>query len=100
MGIKIDHISGVLLAGGKSRRMGQDKRNLLFSGKSLLNHALQVLELVFSEILIVVADLSQVGDEMDHRVVTDLTDSRQRISWRFIYRPHLFVEASSICSGM
>jgi len=69
---KIDHISGVLLAGGKSRRMGQDKRNLMISGKSLFNHVLHVLESVFSEIIIVVATISSVVDQMKHRVVTDL----------------------------
>lgn len=69
---KIDHISAILLAGGKSRRMGQDKRNLLISGKSLFNHALHVLESVFSEIIIVVATISSVVHKMEHRVVTDL----------------------------
>ena len=60
---KIAHISGVLLAGGKSRRMGQDKRNLMISGKSLFNHALHVLESVFSEIIIVVDTISSVVSE-------------------------------------
>jgi molybdopterin-guanine dinucleotide biosynthesis protein A len=69
---KIDHISGVLLAGGKSRRMGQDKRNLMISGKSLFHHVLHVLESVFSEIIIVMATISSVVDKMNHRVVTDL----------------------------
>ncbi len=69
---KIDHISGVLLAGGKSRRMGQDKRNLMISGKSLFNHVLHVLESVFSEIIIVVDTISPVVAEINHRVVTDL----------------------------
>ncbi|UCE63637.1 MAG: molybdenum cofactor guanylyltransferase [Nitrospirota bacterium] len=72
MGRKIDHISGVLLAGGKSRRMGQDKRHLMISGKSLFNHALHVLESVFSEIIIVVDTISSVVSEINHRVVTDL----------------------------
>jgi len=69
---KIAHISGVLLAGGKSRRMGRDKRNLIISGKSLFNHALHVLESVFSEIIIVVGTISSVVQKLNHQVVTDL----------------------------
>ena len=34
---------GLLLAGGKSSRMGEDKSQLLFQGKSLLVHALDLL---------------------------------------------------------
>ena len=66
------HISGVLLAGGKSRRMGKDKRILMISGKSLFTHALHVLESVFSEIIIVVDTISSVVSGMNHQIVTDL----------------------------
>ena len=52
--------------------MGQDKRTLMISGKSLFNHVLHVLESVFSEIIIVVDRKSSVVDKMNHRVVTDL----------------------------
>ena len=45
---------------------------LIISGKSLFNHVLHVLESVFSEIIIVVATISSVVDQMKHRVVTDL----------------------------
>jgi len=35
---------GIIVAGGKSRRMGRDKATILFDGKPLLEHALSVLE--------------------------------------------------------
>ena len=52
--------------------MGQDKRHLIFCGKSLFHHALQALESVFSEIIIVFATISQVVGKLSHRVETDL----------------------------
>ena len=69
---KLSHITGVLLAGGQSRRMGRDKRNLLISGETLFNHVLHALESVFSEIIIVVGANSSVEHNMTHQVVTDL----------------------------
>jgi molybdopterin-guanine dinucleotide biosynthesis protein A len=37
-------IYGLLLAGGKSSRMGEDKKQLLHHGQSLLDHALDLLQ--------------------------------------------------------
>lgn len=45
-------VTGVLLAGGKSHRMGQDKAILEFSGKSMFDRALDLLESLFSSLLI------------------------------------------------
>ncbi len=53
--MKLD-ITGVLLAGGKSRRMGQDKRFLDLQGRSLLDRSLSVMRDLFQEVLIVVAE--------------------------------------------
>ncbi len=68
----ISDITGVLLAGGKSRRMGQDKRWLEVGGRPLFHRVLSVLEGLFQEILIVVAEPLPQLEGVAHRVVTDL----------------------------
>ena len=50
------NMTGVLLAGGKSRRMGHDKRFLELEGRTLLERSLSVLESLFSEVIVVVAE--------------------------------------------
>lgn len=45
--------SGAVLAGGRSRRMGRDKRLLVFEGRPLLLHAVGLLSPLVQEILVV-----------------------------------------------
>lgn len=45
-------LTGMILAGGKSSRMGQDKASILWQEKSLLEHAVALLKPFCSEILI------------------------------------------------
>ncbi len=47
------HVTGAVLAGGRSRRMGRDKRLLRFEGQPLLLRAVQLLTSVADEILVV-----------------------------------------------
>ncbi len=64
-------VTGILLAGGKSRRMGEDKRYLIMGGETLLERGLGVLRSVFQEVLVVIAqDSPPLG--VDVRVVRDL----------------------------
>lgn len=65
-------VTGILLAGGKSRRMGIDKRFLKLGGDTLVRRALSVYERLFTEILIVVAEPVPELSDMEHQVVTDL----------------------------
>ena len=76
MGIKENDITGVLLAGGKSRRMGKDKRTLLLDGETLFNRALDVLVEIFPEVIVVLGqeDFSVHNDNV--RVVNDLIPNR------------------------
>jgi molybdopterin-guanine dinucleotide biosynthesis protein A len=51
----ISDVTGVLLAGGKSRRMGQDKRFLSIGTDTLYERSLTVLRSVFQHVLVVIA---------------------------------------------
>ena len=64
-------VTGVLLAGGKSRRMGEDKRYLVVGKQTLLERGLAVLRSIFQEVLVVIAQDSPPLDD-DARVVRDL----------------------------
>jgi molybdopterin-guanine dinucleotide biosynthesis protein A len=48
-------ITGVLLAGGKSRRMGEDKRYLQVGRQTLFERSLSVFRSVFQEVVVVIA---------------------------------------------
>jgi len=64
-------VTGVLLAGGKSRRMGEDKRYLVVGEQTLLERGVGVLRSMFHEVLVVIAQDSAPLD-IDARVVRDL----------------------------
>ncbi len=69
--MKIQGMSGVLLAGGKSRRMGQDKRNVTVGESTLFLCVLSIFEEVFDEIIVVIAEESSVTENLSHKVITD-----------------------------
>ncbi len=68
----IGEVSGVVLAGGKSKRMGTDKRHLFVHGKPLLDRVTSVLLELFPEVLLVLAeeDIEKPNERI--RTVTDL----------------------------
>ncbi len=70
-GTVIREVSGVVLAGGKSKRMGMDKRHLSVHGKPLLDRVTSVLLELFPEVLLVLAeeDISRQDERI--RIVTD-----------------------------
>src|SRR5215510_6364949 len=64
-------VTGVLLAGGKSRRMGEDKRYLVVGEQTLIERGLSVLRSIFRDVLVVIAqDSPPLG--VDAKVVRDL----------------------------
>lgn len=66
-----DEVTGILLAGGKSRRMGEDKRYLVVGEETLLERGLAVLHSIFQEVLVVIAQDSPPLC-VDAKVVRDL----------------------------
>jgi len=69
----IDDCTAVILSGGESRRMGRDKAGIEIDGKTLLQHAVDVLSPLFSELMVSVhaprsdLGLPQVIDAFDGR---------------------------------
>lgn len=59
---KIEGVLGAVLAGGASRRMGQDKALLEVGGQTLIGRAVAVLEAVLGEVVIVAPQQQRYGD--------------------------------------
>jgi molybdopterin-guanine dinucleotide biosynthesis protein A len=68
-------MTGIVLAGGESRRMGRDKAFLKLNGVPLIEHALRALRGVFSKIIIV-TNAPKLYVSYDALVVTDAYDKQ------------------------
>ena len=68
----IEKVSGVLIAGGKSRRMGQDKRFLTVGGIGIFRRTLDVLKNTFAETIVVLAEPVDSLDAQGSKVVYDI----------------------------
>jgi molybdopterin-guanine dinucleotide biosynthesis protein A len=64
-------MTGIIMAGGKSRRLGQDKRFLMLGSRSCLQRVLDAYKGLFEDVLIV-ADAKEPFAGMGVRVVEDL----------------------------
>lgn len=49
-------LSGIILAGGKSRRMGVDKGTMMFKGKPFIKHVIEAVKPLVDEVVIVSND--------------------------------------------
>ncbi len=94
----IGEVSGVVLAGGKSKRMGTDKRHLFVGGKPLLDRVTSVLLELFPEVLLVLAeeDIEKPNERI--RTVTDLIPGCAAVGGLYTglyhsYHPRVFVVA-------
>jgi molybdenum cofactor guanylyltransferase len=67
----VSDVTGVLLAGGKSRRMGRDKRVLAVGEQTLLARSLTALRSVFQHVLVIVAQ-DTAAIETDAPVLRDV----------------------------
>ena len=68
---KIENITGVVLGGGKSRRMGQDKRGLEWEGVKFLDKICFIMGELFDEVLLVTATEDYSCGHLPVRLVTD-----------------------------
>jgi molybdopterin-guanine dinucleotide biosynthesis protein A len=65
------NVTGLLLAGGRSRRMGCDKRSIPVGNTSLLEHILNRMRLLCPRVIVVANDPEYFAS-MDAKVVTDI----------------------------
>jgi molybdopterin-guanine dinucleotide biosynthesis protein A len=94
-------ISGIVLAGGKSVRMGSDKGRLTIDGTSLLDRALRTIDGLVDDVVISVRDVStreREGDAGRVRVVRDDVPERGPLgglltSLRRVHHPRALVVA-------
>src|SRR5512139_1115829 len=68
----IQNVSGVLIAGGRSRRMGQDKRFMKVGGASVFERTLSLLRGTFAENIVVLAEPIELLDLQGCPVAYDL----------------------------
>ena len=68
--------SFILLCGGRSRRMGQDKGSMSLNGKPMIIHVLETLTTVADEIIVVLRNKDQVDkyNKIFHQLLSDKTN--------------------------
>ena len=93
----ISDVTGVLLAGGKSRRMGADKRFLAVASRPLLERSCSVLSEIFERLCIVIAQDGPLL-EVPIPVVRDLIPSSGSLGGMYTglhqaATPHIFLAA-------
>ncbi len=68
---KFPNITGVILGGGQSRRMGRDKRRLHWDGETFLDRVCRIMNSLFDEVLVVTAQKDYDCSHLPARLVTD-----------------------------
>ena len=67
-------ILAVVLAGGKSKRFGEDKNQIKLGDKTLLEHVLSKISNMFEEILIVSSNSLEKNDKKNVTIIPDCFD--------------------------
>ena len=75
--LKMDHskILGVVLAGGKSLRFGEDKSQVKLNNKSLIDHILSEVLTEFKELLIVSNNLIEFNKSENISIISDFKNN-------------------------
>ena len=68
---KLSKITGIVLGGGQSRRMGCDKRRLQWEGEPFLDRVCRVMTALFYEVIVVTAEKDYDCSHLPVRLVTD-----------------------------
>ncbi len=68
---RFSHITGVILGGGLSKRMGRDKRSLRWEGEPFLDRVCRLMNQSFEEVLVVTASEDYDCSHLPVRLVTD-----------------------------
>ena len=94
----IEGVSGILIAGGKSRRMGRDKRFMKVSGESVFERTVSVLRSIFTENIVVLAEPIERLAAQDCSVVYDAIPNAGSLGGIYTgliaaTRPRVFVAA-------
>ena len=95
---KIENITGVVLGGGQSRRMGQDKRILEWEGMKFLDKVCLTMGELFDEVLLVTAKEDYSCAHLPVRLVTDAISQKGSLGGLYTgikeaSRPYVFVVA-------
>jgi molybdopterin-guanine dinucleotide biosynthesis protein A len=69
--------SFILLCGGKSRRMGQDKGSMSLNGKPIIIHVIKNIIAVADEIIVVLRDKNQVNNY--NKIFDQLQSNRSKL---------------------
>jgi len=68
---EISKISGIVLGGGQSQRMGRDKRRLHWEGEPFLDRVCRLMGTLFDEVLVVTSQEDYDCSHLPVRLVTD-----------------------------
>jgi molybdopterin-guanine dinucleotide biosynthesis protein A len=90
-------VTGVVLAGGSSRRLGFNKAFAEVGGKPIIERALAVLESLFDEVFIVALD-AELYEKLDSPVYTDLLPGNGALGGVHAALSYASGEASFICA--
>ncbi len=86
-------VSFIILAGGKSERMGRDKRYIKYKGKYFIEHAVRLAEKISDDVIISVDRKENFGK---FRVVEDIINVRAPIIGLFSSMKHCKYEYTCV----
>ena len=75
MSPQFNDITGVILAGGESKRMGRDKSTLEFSGDRLIKKTVQLFKSLFPDVIVISKETDHLKD-LDCPVIEDMVPDR------------------------